>query len=453
MSQEGFNPLPPLPSPRQVTWHKLERYCFVHFGPNTFTGNEWGNGKESEQLFNPKNLDCRQWVQVFKDAGFAGVVITAKHHDGFCLWPSKFSTHTVAESPWKNGKGDLLKELSQACRAEGLKFGVYLSPWDRNHPDYGTPKYNDVFKSMLREVLTHYGPVFEVWFDGANGEGPNGKKQEYDWPGFIQVVRQCQPNAVIFSDAGPDVRWTGNEAGYAGETNWDMIDRSKFSPGHADQSILNSGVESGPDWVPAECDVSIRPGWFWRASEDSKLKSVDKLLDIWYGSVGRGANLILNVPPNSDGLISDGDVQRLQAFNQALEKEFAHEVPVVDAEELVANGTALESAKDLVDPEHGAFWHSAGSAPAKLQFTFAATTTVDRVILQEPILMGQRIAKFSVFTDDLQNGQKTIAEGTTIGARRILKIPLTKAKDIWIEIEASRGIPALSRVAFYNSQG
>src|SRR5579862_1656649 len=287
MATDDFKPVPPLPSPRQLAWHRMERYCFAHFGPNTFTGKEWGTGKEATDIFNPKHLDCRQWVHTFKDAGFSGVIITAKHHDGFCLWPSKLSTHTVAQSPWKNGKGDVLKELSQACKAEDMKFGVYLSPWDRNHPTYGTPEYNETFKAMLKEVLTHYGPVFEVWFDGANGEGPNGKRQVYDWPGFIQVVRQCQPNAVIFSDAGPDIRWVGNEEGYAGETNWCTIDKGKFSPGHADQHVLNVGDENGPDWVPAECDVSIRPGWFWRESENTKIKSVQKLMDIWYGSVGR----------------------------------------------------------------------------------------------------------------------------------------------------------------------
>ncbi|HTQ08518.1 MAG TPA: alpha-L-fucosidase, partial [Fimbriimonadaceae bacterium] len=341
---------------------------------------------------------------------------------------------------------------SQACRQEGLKFGVYLSPWDRNHPDYGTPKYNQVFESMLHEVLTHYGPVFEVWFDGANGEGPNGKKQVYDWPAFIKVVRECQPNAVIFSDAGPDIRWTGNEAGYAGETNWDMIDKSKFSPGHADQAILNSGLENGPDWVPAECDVSIRPGWFWRASEDSKVKTVEQLLDIWYGSVGRGSNLILNVPPNSDGLISEGDAQRLREFNNALEKDFAHEVPIASADELVANGSQLQPVDSLVDPEGGSIWYAKANQ-AVLKFTFSNDSTVDRIVLEEPVEMGQRIAKFKVFTDDLQNGRKTIAEGTTVGVRRILRIPAVKARELWIEIDDARATPALSRVAFFNSAG
>lgn len=452
MTADDFKPLPPLPSKRQLAWHQLERYCFVHFGPNTFTGNEWGTGKEAEQVFNPKKLDCRQWAHVFKQAGFSGVIITAKHHDGFCLWPSKFSTHTVAQSPWKNGKGDVLKELSAACRDEDLKFGVYLSPWDRNHPTYGTPQYNDTFKSMLKEVLTRYGPVFEVWFDGANGEGPNGKRQEYDWPGFIGVVRKYQPNACIFSDAGPDVRWVGNEDGYAGETCWYMIDRSKFSPGHADQRVLNVGDEKGPDWLPAECDVSIRPGWFWRATEDDKVKSVEKLMDIWYGSVGRGSNLLLNVPPNADGLISDPDVKRLTEFSQALKKEFSFEAPIAGIESLSASGSVMLPARALLDGDEKTVWRpESNQVPVQIQVTFPSEITVDRAVLEEPVAYGQRIRSFKIHTADLKNGYNTLASGTTVGVYRVVKFPATKLKEIWIEIDSARAIPALSRVRFFNT--
>ncbi|MFI5387815.1 MAG: alpha-L-fucosidase [Fimbriimonadales bacterium] len=452
MTVDDLKPLPPLPSKRQLAWHQMKRYCFVHFGPNTFTGKEWGTGNEATEVFNPKLLDCHQWCRAFKAAGFEGVIVTAKHHDGFCLWPSKFSTHTVAQSPWKNGKGDVLKELSQACRDEDLKFGVYLSPWDRNHPTYGTPQYNDTFKSMLKEVLTHYGPVFEVWFDGANGEGPNGKRQVYDWPGFIKVVRDCQPNAVIFSDAGPDIRWVGNESGYAGETNWNMIDRSRFVIGASDQKALNVGDENGPDWVPAECDVSIRPGWFWRASEDSKVKSVQELMDIWYGSVGRGANLLLNVPPNSDGLISDVDVKRLAEFDQALKKELSNEAGLADVEGIAPGGSVLVPAKELFEPKEKSYWNDAETNWAgHLKFTFPAETTVDRVVLEEPVAIGQRIKKFHIHTADRANGYKTLATGTTIGVRRVVKIPPTKLKEIWIQIDESRAVPALRRVRFYNT--
>jgi alpha-L-fucosidase len=452
MTTDDFQPIAPLPARRQLAWHQMERYCFVHFGPNTFTGKEWGNGQEHAEVFNPKKLDCRQWCHAFKAAGFTAVIITAKHHDGFCLWPSKLSTHTVAQSAWKNGKGDVLKELSRACQDEGLKFGVYLSPWDRNHPTYGTPQYNETFKAMLREVLTHYGPVFEVWFDGANGEGPNGKKQVYDWPGFVDVVRKCQPNAVIFSDAGPDIRWVGNENGYAGETNWGMIDRTHFSPGVADTKVLNSGDEKGPDWVPAECDVSIRPGWFWRASEDAKVKSVQELMDIWYGSVGRGSNLLLNVPANTDGLISDVDVKRLAELDQALKKEFAHEVLVSEAEALGADGTSLEPAKNLIDGNEQTCWRDHSPKwSGQIKFTFPAETVVDRVVLEEPIQFGQRVRSFKIHSADRANGYKVLATGTTIGVQRVIKIPPTKLKEIWVEIDSSRDTPALSEVRFFNA--
>ena len=452
-------PVLPIPSPRQLAWHKLERYCFVHFGPNTFTGEEWGSGKEPTDVFNPKKLDCRQWCRAFKDAGFEGVMITAKHHDGFCLWPSKFSTHTVAQSPWKNGKGDVLKELSDACKREGLRFGVYLSPWDRNHPSYGTPEYNEIFKSMLREVLTHYGPVFEVWFDGANGEGPNGKRQIYDWPGFVKVVRECQPNAVIFSDAGPDIRWVGNEDGYAGETNWGMIDRSKFAPGVADTGVLNRGDEKGPDWVPSECDVSIRPGWFWRASEDSKVKSVEKLMDIWYGSVGRGSNLLLNVPPNSDGLISDVDVKRLKDFDTALKMEFGREVKAKDVWNLLGDTDQAGSAgkgfrrENMIDGKFDTcFMPPDWAKKVTLEFSFERRRelfedrwkpAIKAVEIREHLPLGQRVRSFVIRTEH------EAIRVSTIGNRRVVKLSGKPTSNVVIELTDNRDCPAISEIRFF----
>lgn len=457
MLPQDLKPVPPIPSPRQLAWHKLERYCFVHFGPNTFTGEEWGSGREPTDVFNPKKLDCLQWVRAFKSAGFQGVMITAKHHDGFCLWPSKFSRHTVAQSPWKIGKGDVLKELSEACRKEGLKFGVYLSPWDRNHPTYGTPEYNEVFKSMLREVLTQYGPVFEVWFDGANGEGPNGKRQVYDWPGFVAVVRECQPNAVIFSDAGPDIRWVGNEDGYAGETNWGMIDRSKFAPGVADQGVLNRGDEHAPDWVPSECDVSIRPGWFWRSSEDAKVKSVEKLMDIWYGSVGRGSTLLLNVPPNSDGLISVADVKRLQQFDNALKQEFSKEVRVVTAMPVLVTDRKsvppMTGAEKMADGNDKTFFSPpAGFSKFEVEFAFGHKRRVfeetpkhaiKAVEIREFLPLGQRVRSFAIRTET-----ETV-KGTTIGNRRIVKLSGKPTATVTIEFRESRAEPAIREVRFF----
>jgi alpha-L-fucosidase len=404
----------PTPSPRQLAWHQLETYAFVHFGPNTFTGEEWGHGNEDPGVFNPTKLDCQQWAKTFKAGGMKGVIITAKHHDGFALWPSKFSTHTVAQSKWRDGKGDVLRELSQACRAEGLKFGVYLSPWDRNHPSYGTPEYNQVFASMLKEVLTGYGLVFEVWFDGANGEGPNGKKQVYDWPLFVKTVRECQPNAVIFSDGGPDIRWVGNEQGYAGETNWATLEEG-IEPGTSRSGELTEGHIDGSLWLPAECDVSIRPGWFWRASEDSKVKTVDQLMDIYYGSVGRGGSLLLNVPPNSDGLISDVDARRLVEFREARERAFARPV----------------NAKQV---QHA--------------LLFEHPSPIGMVVLREQIEHGQRIRRFHVEAET-PSGWKEVARGTTIGPKRILRFEPIEATGLRLVIEAAKAEPLIKEIAAY----
>src|SRR5678816_1960164 len=314
----------PLPTKQQLAWHEMEYYFFFHFGPNTFTDKEWGHGDEPEDIFNPIDLDCRQWVRIAKQAGAKGVIITAKHHDGFCLWPSKYSKHTVRESKWKNGKGDVLKELSRACKEYGLKFGVYISPWDRNHPKYGTSAYNDVFVNMMKEIFTTYGPIWELWWDGANGEGPNGKKQVYDWDRFKKTVRQLSPNTVVFSDVGPDVRWCGNEKGIAGETNWNLLDTAGFTPGAGAPPVdtLNHGNLNGKNWIPAECDVSIRPGWFYHKEEDEKVKTPEQLFQLYLKSVGRGANLLLNVPPDRRGMINEKDSAALVGFKHLREESF-----------------------------------------------------------------------------------------------------------------------------------
>ncbi|HVL39396.1 MAG TPA: alpha-L-fucosidase [Fimbriimonadaceae bacterium] len=426
----------PTPSPRQLAWHDLETYAFVHFGPNTFTGEEWGHGREDPRIFNPTNLDCDQWARTFKSAGLKAVIITAKHHDGFCLWPSRYSAHTVARSPWKNGRGDVLRELSEACRKHGLRFGVYLSPWDRNHPTYGTPQYNEIFAKMLREVLTSYGPVFEVWFDGANGEGPNGKRQVYDWELFVRTVRECQPNAVIFSDAGPDVRWVGNERGYASETNWATLRRDEFFPGTPRHGELGLGHEDGAYWVPAECDVSIRPGWFWRASEDDKVKSVKELVEIYFASVGRGGSLLLNVPPNREGVISDVDARRLQEWRMALDREFRHEVVTTGIEQ-------------LRDGKRDTFM----SAAEPLQLEVPGQAKFDRIILSEAIQFGQRVRAFRV--EALVGGAWTdVASGTTIGPKRILRVPPVAASAVRVTMTPRRPDlePRISELRLFRSE-
>lgn len=308
----------PRPTKAQLNWHNQEFYLFAHFGPNTFTGKEWGHGDEPEDIFNPTNLDCRQWCRIAKNAGAKAIIITAKHHDGFCLWPSAYSKHTVRESKWKNGKGDVLKELSKACKEYGLKFGVYISPWDRNHPLYGTQEYNDVFVNMMKEIFTNYGPVWELWWDGANGEGPNGKRQVYDWHRYRETVKKLSPQTVIFSDVGPHIRWVGNEQGIAGTTNWNTLDTAGYTAGAGapSQDTLTTGNYNGAAWIPAECDVSIRPGWFYHEEENAKVKTPEQLFELYLKSVGRGANLLLNVPPDTRGLFRPEDSAALMGFKQ-----------------------------------------------------------------------------------------------------------------------------------------
>ncbi|MEQ1932589.1 MAG: alpha-L-fucosidase [Fimbriimonadaceae bacterium] len=441
-------PCLPIPSKAQVAWHRAEYTAFCHFGPNTFTGEEWGHGQEDPNLFNPVNFDPRQWAKAFKDAGMTGIIITAKHHDGFCLWPSKQSKHTVRESKWRGGKGDVLKELSAACKEFKLKFGVYVSPWDRNHPDYGTPKYNEVFAETLKEVLTNYGPIHEVWFDGANGEGPNGKKQVYDWPLFHSVVRKYQPNAVMFSDAGPGVRWVGNEDGYAGETCWAMIQGSRYVPGTPLYKELTEGSETGDSWIPAECDVSIRPGWFWKASQDKDVKSVDKLMDIWFGSVGRNGHLLLNVPPNNKGLISEVDVKRLLEFKeartQAMPQDFARGRTASSSD---SRGVGFEAFRVVDGNQNTYFASEEGVLASTITIDLGAPRELSKVSIGEYIPLGQRVKRFEI--DALDGSWKTIAKGTTIGNKRILQFSPIVASQLRLRILNSRACPTISFFEVY----
>jgi alpha-L-fucosidase len=458
-SQSSNKPAPygKLPSPHQAAWKQLEYYMFIHFGPNTFTDKEWGHGDEDPKVFNPTQLDARQWVRTAKAAGMKGIVITAKHHDGFCLWPSKFSTHTVRESNWKNGKGDVLKELSEACKEYGMKFGVYLSPWDRNHPKYGTPEYNQVFANTLKEVLTGYGPVFEQWFDGANGEGPNGKKPSYDWDLFHNVVYTNQPQAVIFSDVGPGCRWVGNENGIAGTTNWSTLNTTGFTPGHGAPPTkdLNTGNMNGESWVPAECDVSIRPGWFYSAATDDKIKSVDKLMEIYYGSIGRNANLILNVPVDRRGLINEKDSIRLVEFRNKREAIFA--ANLAKGKKVIAShtmgNTKRYNASHLTDEKFDSYWAADDFVKTvSLTVELGKPTAVDHIVLQEYTNLGQRVKSFSVSYWD-GNQFKELDKQTTIGYKRILKFPEIKTTRIRIDILDALAAPVLSEIALYNAPG
>ena len=436
------------PTPQQLQWHDMEFYLFAHFGPNTFTGKEWGEGTEKAGVFNPSNLDCRQWCCTAKAAGAKGIIITAKHHDGFCLWPSRYSTHTVKESKWKNGKGDVLKELSAACKEYGLKFGVYISPWDRNHPDYGTEKYNDVFVSMMTEIFTSYGPIWELWWDGANGEGPNGKQQVYDWDRFKKTVKKLSPNTVVFSDIGPQIRWVGNENGIAGKTNWNTLDTAGFKAGlgapHTD--TLNAGNINGEAWIPAECDVSIRPGWFYHREEDTKVKTPEQLFDLYLKSVGRGATLLLNVPPDGNGLFHGNDSAALVGFKKLRDKNFSKNL-CNNATANVVAGSYMRSARLLTDNNPATFAELKDVPNEKIQIHFKKPTKINCIILKEFITDGQSVQGFNMEVKGDDKAEKFTH--TTIGHKRIISFPATIANDIFIIITAAKRNVKIAAVEAY----
>ncbi len=453
---ETPTPYGSLPSADQLAWQQLEYYMLVCFGPNTFTNVEWGDGKEDPKVFNPTDLDCRQWAATAKAAGMKGIIITAKHHDGFCLWPSQYSTHTVRESPWKDGKGDLLRELSDACKEYGLKFGVYLSPWDQNHPDYGTPAYNQVFANTLTEVLTNYGEVFEQWFDGANGEGAQGKKQVYDWALFNETVHRNQPHAIIFSDIGPGCRWIGNEAGLAGATNWSRLDTTGFTPGQGvpSQKILNIGQPNGEAWVPGETDTSTRPGWFYSPSTDDQVKSIHQLVNIYYTSVGRNSNLLLSVPPDRRGRIHPNDSTRLMELRQVIDESFQTN--------LLANATVNASttrrntaytAANLLDGEYDTYWCTDDPVTsATLEIDLKGKKAFNCMLLQEYIRLGQRVAHFTIeYWDSTANTWKQIAEETTIGYKRLVRFPTVSSAKLRINIRESLACPLLNNLELYHT--
>ena len=456
-------PLGPIPSERQLAWHELEYYAFVHFNMNTFTNREWGTGSESPTTFNPLELDTRQWAKVAKDAGMKGIIITAKHHDGFCLWPTKTTEHSVKNSPWKEGKGDVLKDLSEACKEYGLKFGVYLSPWDRNHADYGKPEYVAVFHEQLRELLTNYGEVFEVWFDGANGGsgyygGANetrtiDNKTYYQWNKAVAIVRQLQPNAVIFSDGGPDIRWVGNEEGWANETNWSIMRRNEIYPGWPRYVELRSGHEDGTHWLPAEVDVSIRPGWYYHASEDHQVKTLSQLLEIYYHSVGRNAALLLNLPVDNRGLLHETDVQRLMALREQLDKDFKTDLALgqkVFATDERRNDENFK-ARNVNDGDKNTYWATNDSVTsATITFEFDKPTEVNRILLQEYIPLGQRIKDFIVSAEINAQWQEIDGQ-TTIGYKRILRFSTVEATKIRVVILASKGPIAISNIELYRA--
>ena len=431
-----------VPTPQQYAWQQMELTAFLHFGINTFTGREWGDGKEDPALFNPSELDAEQWVKSLKNAGFKMVILTAKHHDGFCLWPTATTKHSIASSPWKNGQGDVVKELRKACDKYDMKFGVYLSPWDRNAECYGdSPRYNEFFVRQLTELLTNYGEVHEVWFDGANGEGPNGKKQIYDWDAFYKTIQRLQPKAVM-AIMGDDVRWVGNEKGIGRETEWTA---TVLTPGIYTRSQENNkrlGVFGKAEdlgsrkilekatelfWYPSEVDVSIRPGWFYHAEEDGKVKSLKHLSDIYFQSVGYNSVLLLNIPPDRRGLIHEADIKRLKEFADYRQQTFA--------DNRVKNGRK--------------YWSTTSGGEAV--YALKSKSEINLVMLQEDITKGQRVEAFTVeaLTD---NGWKEVGKGTTIGYKRMLRFPAVNANKLRVRIDECRLTAYVSQVAAYYAE-
>ncbi len=484
-------PLGACPSPAQVAWHRLEMYGFIHFTTNTFTDREWGNGDEPASVFNPAALDCAQWARVAKSAGMKGLILTAKHHDGFCLWPSPLTEHSVINSPWREGTGDVVREFVDACRAQGLLVGLYLSPWDRHHAEYGRPAYIDYYRAQLRELITGYGPLFEVWFDGANGgSGYYGGAREtrkidgatyYGWPDTNALVLSLNPDAIIFSDAGPGCRWVGNEAGYSDEESWQTLNAAGMYPG-VSHDHLARGDRNGTHWVGVEVDVSIRPGWFWHEKENDKVKTPEKLVDIWYDSVGRGANLLLNIPPDRRGLIHEIDARNLAEFGRILRETFATDLArgkPAAADQVRGGKAGREGAgaeqDNAVQPagvgrgrveaggaEEGRFGPAAavdgdpdtywatddGVTSGTLTIDLGGPTTFDVVRVCEYIPLGQRIERFRIEADS-GSGWVKVCEGTTVGPRRVIRTERTTAERVRLVVERGMGCVVVSEVGVY----
>ena len=452
-------PVYPIPAQKQVAWQQLETYAFIHFGLNTFNDKEWGYGDTDPKTFNPTHLDAKQWARTFVEAGMKGVIITAKHHDGFCLWPSDLTDYNVAHSSYN---GDVVGELAAACREYGLKFGVYLSPWDRNRADYGSASYVEYYHAQLRELMTRYGDIFEVWFDGANGgDGYYGGANEtrnidrrnyYDFPTAWAMVDELQPNAICFSDGGPGCRWVGNEKGKAGTTNWAFLRSAEVYPGYPNGKELTSGHADGDAWIPAECDVSIRPGWFYHEREDDQVKTADELVDLYYQSVGHNGNLLLNFPVNKEGLISKTDSINAVTFHQRITQELSHNL-LLGAKVEASDVRGKHFAATLVnDADYDTYWATTdGVNDGSLTFTFAQPQTLSRLMLQEYIPLGQRVKQFEVTY--LQEGEwlplTLEEETTTIGYKRILRFPAITTTAIKVSFLDARGPLCISEVAAY----
>jgi len=447
-----------------MEWHETGYYAFICLSTATYRDVEWGYGDADPDEFQPTKFNPRQWAEVVKAAGMRGMVITAKHHDGFCLWPSKLTDYSVASSSWRNRKGDIVGELAREAKRAGLKLGVYLSPWDRHDMRYGSKEYVDYFRGQLRELLTWYGPIFEVWQDGANGGDGyyNGLREKrvvdartyYDWATTDSLIRRLQPMACIFGDGGPDARWCGNEVGMAGEPNWATLDKDNYAPGIADINGLQHGDKGGTHWIPSEVDVSIRPGWFYHESEDDKVKTVEQLMNIYYCSIGRGANLILNAPPTKEGLIHPIDSARLVEFGQALKREFSNPlrrnmIKRIEATN-VRGGSKRYGAAKVLDGKKNTYWATDDNVrKASTTIEMKKAQQLYRLRLKEPIQLGQRIEKFCIEARGTNGQWQTIENGTTIGPQRLVKLPKMEATALRVTVESSMACPLLSEIQLF----
>ena len=450
--RDAPEPFGPVPTARQLAWHELEFYGFLHFSINTFTNREWGYGDESPALFNPSDFDADQIVEAAKGGGMKGLILTCKHHDGFCLWPSRYTEHRVRDR-------DYVRAISDACARAGVKFGVYLSPWDRNRGDYGGPEYITYYRNQLRELLTGYGPVFEIFFDGANGgDGYYGGAYErreidnrtyYDWQNTWQMVRELQPDTVLFSDAGPDIRWVGNEKGIAGETCWATQISADFAPGRADEARLNRGDRPGTHWVPAECDVSIRPGWFYHKHEDEQVKTPEQLVAIYYQSVGRGASFLLNLPPDRRGRIHENDVASLRGFGRYIDATFGTNL-ATGARVRASNARPGFPAANVVDGKRETYWASDDVVKTPtLMLEFDREVSFNVVRLREHLPLGQRVEAIAI--EAWRSGQWIpFGTATSVGSCRLIRGPRMKTDRVRVNVTRAAVCPAISEIALFS---
>lgn len=463
-----------VPSARQIAYHEMEYFCFIHFTVNTFTGKEWGNGEESESIFNPVELDADQWAKTAADAGMKGILLTCKHHDGFCLWPSKYTEHSIKNSPYKDGKGDIVREVAEACKRHGLKFGVYLSPWDRNNEAYGKGKaYDDYYINQLTELLTEYGDIFAIWLDGACGEGSNGKKQVYDWKRYYEVMRKLQPNAVI-SISGPDIRWVGNEAGVVRESEWSVVaadmadpalteelsqkeDNEEFRQRRLDKTQLDLGSrerlagETELVYYPAETDVSIRPGWFYHEEEDDKVRSFENLKHIYLSAVGGNSTLLLNVPPMKNGKIHPNDVAVLKEvgdfIRQAFQKNLLEEGTLRTEPKMDGKQRSAEVLR--TDEYENVFENPYGMRELNVVMQWEEEKTLSYLVIKEAIPYSQRVENFTVWYRKEDGSREKVMDGTTIGYKKIVELKGIQTKQLELEITDARVAPVLSFVGVY----